>query len=115
MSPGKTQQSHSLEDVKVSSGEDVGVSGTRRDRAVWRKGNQSLGEVLRGALGNSWTASTRQDSEPPMGLKVKQVQEIMQQKDELGLHSRECWEILVNLKEHSTFLVPAAKTTIDMS
>ena len=50
-----------------------------------------------------------------MGLKGKQVQEIMQQKDELGLHSRECWEILVNLKEHSTFLVPAAKTTIDVS
>ena len=54
MNPGKTQQSHSLEDVKVKSGVEVGVSGTRRDRAAWRKGNQSLGEVFCGALGNSW-------------------------------------------------------------
>ena len=45
-----------------------------------------------------------------MGLKGKQVQEIMQQKDESGLHSRQSWEILVNLKEESVFLIPAAKT-----
>ena len=44
-----------------------------------------------------------------MGLKAKHVQEIMQQKDELGFHPRQCWEILVNLKEQSAFLVPAAK------
>lgn len=49
-----------------------------------------------------------------MGLKAKQVQEIMQQKDELGFHPRQCWEILVNLKEQSAFLVPAAKTKINL-
>ena len=49
-----------------------------------------------------------------MGVKAKQVQEIMQQKDELGFHSRQSWEILVNLKEESAFLIAAVKTKIDM-
>lgn len=56
MSPGKIQQSHYLEDVKVKSGEEVGVSRTRRDRAAWRKGIQYLCEVLHGPLGNGWAA-----------------------------------------------------------
>lgn len=59
MSPGKTQQSHYLEDVKVKSGEEVGVSGTRKDRAAWRKGIQYLCEVLRGPLGNGWAAMNK--------------------------------------------------------